>query len=787
MSFELDHVRELKKLRRTKSGLRQGEVTAVSPLEVSIAGGSPVLAQALDGVELQVGDRVSIEVQGHDFVVLGRNTDDPQGGGGPPTGTAGGDLSGTYPNPEIAAGVVGGSEIASSLKPSGSATGTTESLRRLGTGSTHAAAGDDSRFPSAGEKNALAGTQGTPGSGNRYVTDQDSRLSDDRDPNAHATSHKDGGSDELKLHELGEPTGNVDFNGWELEHVASGTQADSGVNLSQLDLVRMGFSVRPQADFATVQALDAYTGSGTGTLEASSNGDLLDALGLEAEHWDYSLTFLAAGTPYAIATDGTYFYVTIQVAGVNGVWKFNSSGQSVNSFTGGVPFFGGNGSGNGQFGGPCYGICVDSSGNIYVADTFNNRIQKFNSSGTYQAQVGSFGTGNGQFRGLGGLACDSSNFIYARDGGLAARVQKFNSSLAYQSQFGTPGTGNGQFDRPIGVAVDGSNNVWVADFGNSRVQKFNSSGTYQSQFAVPESPYFIAVDSSTNVYVTDSDSQVQKFNSSGIFLAKVGSYGPAHGQLKNPQGLAVDTSGDLYLADRGNNRVEKFTYSASPSVATGQSVIVKDQAYGGPHVDHGVYDITATGGVSSKWELTRREDMDNGSEIMSGLLVNAKQRGPNIPGGMWYVSTPDPITIDTTPITFEQFQPGGPPTPHGFQHVHDGSDPIPVEDWIEVGVGSAPAFENSWTNFGVGYAPARFYKDPFGIVHLGGMVKSGTINQVAFTLPAGYRPNFVAGPFPAASNAAFAYVEIATTGGVFLRPGSSSWFSLEGISFRAEA
>lgn len=86
------------------------------------------------------------------------------------------DFTYTDATPEITAtiksGAVSATEVAGSLKPSGSATGTDESLRRLGTGSTHAAAGDDSRFPSSGEKNALAGTSGTPGTGNEYATKQ---------------------------------------------------------------------------------------------------------------------------------------------------------------------------------------------------------------------------------------------------------------------------------------------------------------------------------------------------------------------------------------------------------------------------------------------------------------------------------------------------------------------------------------------------------------------------------------------------------------------------------------
>jgi hypothetical protein len=77
-------------------------------------------------------------------------------------------------------------KVNGALKPSSSAAATDESLRRLGTGSTHAAAGDDSRFPTAGQKNALAGTAGTPGTGNEYVTTSDSRLSDSRVPSGAA-------------------------------------------------------------------------------------------------------------------------------------------------------------------------------------------------------------------------------------------------------------------------------------------------------------------------------------------------------------------------------------------------------------------------------------------------------------------------------------------------------------------------------------------------------------------------------------------------------------------------
>lgn len=98
-------------------------------------------------------------------------------------------------------GSVTAAKVNTALKPSGSATAGDEALRALGAGSTQAAAGDDSRFPTAGQKNALAGTSGTPGSANQYVTNSDSRLSDARTPTAHASSHASAGSDPLTIAE----------------------------------------------------------------------------------------------------------------------------------------------------------------------------------------------------------------------------------------------------------------------------------------------------------------------------------------------------------------------------------------------------------------------------------------------------------------------------------------------------------------------------------------------------------------------------------------------------------
>jgi tripartite motif-containing protein 71 len=160
------------------------------------------------------------------------------------------------------------------------------------------------------------------------------------------------------------------------------------------------------------------------------------------------------------------------------VEKFDSSGNF-------IALWGSRGAGKGQFQNP-EGVAVDPSGKyVYVADSGNYRIQKFDSSGNYIAQWGSVGSGNGQFGsgsgsgfygfGPGNLAVDSSGNVYVTDTGNY-RVQKFDGSGNYVTQFGAYGPGPGQFEGLGGVAVDSSGNLYVVDEADNRVEKFNTPG-----------------------------------------------------------------------------------------------------------------------------------------------------------------------------------------------------------------------------------------------------------------------------------------------------------------------
>jgi subtilisin family serine protease/streptogramin lyase len=221
--------------------------------------------------------------------------------------------------------------------------------------------------------------------------------------------------------------------------------------------------------------------------------------------------------------------------------------------------FGSAGTGNGQFA-ETYGIAIDASGNLWVADTGNNRIQKFNAKGEYLSQFG----GSLQLNWPTGIAIDASGNLWVADTGNT-RVVKYNAKGEYLAKFGTEGSGNGQFQVPLDLAIDASGNLWVTDAITNRVQKFDSSGKYLAQFGSSGTgnsqfteAFGIDIDASGNLWVVDSPSRIQKFDSSGKYLAQFGSYGSGNGQFKSPTGIEVDSAGNVWVADGENNRVQKL-------------------------------------------------------------------------------------------------------------------------------------------------------------------------------------------------------------------------------------
>lgn len=240
-------------------------------------------------------------------------------------------------------------------------------------------------------------------------------------------------------------------------------------------------------------------------------------------------------------------------------------------------------------------------GDIYVADFSNNRVDEFTSSGSFVSSFGSAGSGNGQLTQPQGIAVDPTNGdIYVADAGNR-RVEEFDSSGNYLATIGA-----GTVGYTTQIAVNGNGNVYVASYSPAMVAEFDSSGTYVRSFGTDggtgpgqlSEPWGVAVNASGDVYVSDYDNdRISEFDPTGSFIAawgwgvsdganqfetctascEAGVAGDGAGQLDDPANLAIDGSGDVWVIEQQDARIDEFTSSggfvqaAGWGVADGQS------------------------------------------------------------------------------------------------------------------------------------------------------------------------------------------------------------------------
>lgn len=248
------------------------------------------------------------------------------------------------------------------------------------------------------------------------------------------------------------------------------------------------------------------------------------------------------------------------------------------------------------------GIAIDAAGNIYVADTNNRTIRKINAAGVVTTLAGvagspgatddtNGGTGAGRFNLTYGVAVDSTGTVYV--------VDPYNFSIRKITPGGSVSTWAGgvegaldgigtaaRFEYPLGIAVDSAGYVYVADTDNYEIRKINPSGVVSTLAGQVEQvgavdgtggaarfnePQGVVVDSKGNIYVADHiNSAIRKITPVGVvstFAGKMGEHGSADdpagtvgaARFYYPSGLAIDSTDTLYVADEQNSTIRKIT------------------------------------------------------------------------------------------------------------------------------------------------------------------------------------------------------------------------------------
>ncbi len=266
--------------------------------------------------------------------------------------------------------------------------------------------------------------------------------------------------------------------------------------------------------------------------------------------------------------------------------------------------FGDLGYGNGKLQYPA-DIAVDSEGNFYIADFFNNYWAKFDSNGKWLLNSGDEGKGDGQFNGPSGIAVTGDGMVYVSDQ-LNRRIQVFDKEGNFKSVL------QSEVQDPGGMCTDSSGYIYVVDMRacavykldktGKTVLKFGGSGTKDGQFIYP---FDVFVDSKGDIYVLDrglgkiAHAVVQKFDSSGKFLAKFGgnasSLPQSNGTFFTPGGFVVDGEGYVYVIDSG------YFYSPGNPFGYPSSVRITKFDTSGKFVLKADYDVNEEGRLMNPW------------------------------------------------------------------------------------------------------------------------------------------------------------------------------------------
>jgi uncharacterized protein (TIGR03663 family) len=274
----------------------------------------------------------------------------------------------------------------------------------------------------------------------------------------------------------------------------------------------------------------------------------------------------------ALAPDGSVY---VADSGNHRIQKFTADGEFVTMWGHMCKMYEGQegcqeADGAGGFMEP-WDVEVDADGFVYVADTWNHRVQKFDGDGNFVTTWGWHGVSEGgvgaekQFWGPRDIAIDADGLIYVSDTGNK-RVQIFMPDGQFVDQWGRKGTLDGEFDEPVGIAIAADGRTYVADTWNRRIQVFDAEHFYQRKWEIYtwigqslENKPYLAVDAWGRIYATDPEGyRVLVFDENGSFLTSIGQYGSDDQSFMLPTGVAVDPMGYIWVVDPVTHRVLKL-------------------------------------------------------------------------------------------------------------------------------------------------------------------------------------------------------------------------------------
>jgi sugar lactone lactonase YvrE len=231
------------------------------------------------------------------------------------------------------------------------------------------------------------------------------------------------------------------------------------------------------------------------------------------------------------------------------------------------------------------GMAVDDNDNIYLSLMIQDKVQVYSESGLLLREWGKRGAEDGDLRQPGGIVLAPGGTVYVADQGNH-RVQIFDEDGNYRGKWGEHGSGPGQFggNEPKGsrfggphfLARDSIGRIYTTEGTLGRVQLFaedgkplhvwGDKGDQRGGFGALKTgfskqtfgPIGVFVDRQDRVWVSSLNDRVQAFTADGKFLIGLGGTGSNAGQFARPHGMAVDSKGHLYVADAGNQRVQKF-------------------------------------------------------------------------------------------------------------------------------------------------------------------------------------------------------------------------------------